>query len=195
MFPDPSPTPSVLVVEDNALLAENYERWLAPTCAVTTVSTGERALDVVSDRTDVVFLDRRLPGQSGDAVLERIRERDIDVRVVMVTGVEPDFDILDMGFDDYLVKPVDRDDFVGTVERMTARAEFDDATREYYALSARKAALEAVKPDHELAANSEYTRIREQLTELRTDIDAAVDAFEPHDFDAAFHAIRTPGDD
>lgn len=195
MFADPPSTPAVLVVEDNDLLAENYERWLAPRCDVTTVGDGERALATVTSEIDVVFLDRRLPVQSGDDVLRCIRDRGLDVRVVMVTGVTPDFDVLAMGFDDYLVKPVDAADLTGTVDRMLARAEFDDATREYYTLSAQKAALEAAKPASELAASREYTQLEERINDLRTEINTAVDSFADEDFHAAFHAIQPPNDD
>lgn len=34
----------------------------------------------------------------------------------MVTAVKPDFDIIDMGFDNYLVKPVSKDNLYTTVE-------------------------------------------------------------------------------
>ncbi len=43
---------------------------------------------------------------SGDEVLDTIAERGIDPAVVMVTAVDPDFDIVEMPFDEYLTKPV-----------------------------------------------------------------------------------------
>ena len=187
--------PAVLLVEDNETLAGDYERWLSSRCDTSVAADGQAALDIVDDGFDVVFLDRRLPGLGGDAVLERIRDRDLDVRVVMATGISPDFDILDMGFDDYLVKPVDSTDLVETVDRMVARADFDGATREYYALCARKAALEDVKSDEELAASTEYARVEERIQALRDELDAALDSFGPGDFRAAFHSIPAGSDD
>ena len=77
---------------------------------VRTAYGGEEALEKADEDVDLVFLDRQMPDMSGDDVLERVRERGLDCRVVMVTAVDPDFDIVEMPFDDYLTKPVMRDD-------------------------------------------------------------------------------------
>ncbi len=92
-----------------------------------------------------------MPGLSGDEVLEQIRDRDLNSRVVMVTAVKPDFDIIDMGFDDYLVKPVSKDDLYTTVEGMLSRIEYDNQMQEYFSLVSKKAVLEAEKDEAELA--------------------------------------------
>jgi len=186
--------PSVLVVEDEHSLGSVYRHWLSRECDVTVVDRGTDALDAVTDDTDVVFLDRRLPDLDGVTVLERIRERDIDVRVVMVTGVKPDVDVLDMGFDDYLCKPVSEAELRHCVRRMLARATFDEATREYYALCSRKAALESVASQNELADVHEYDQIEARIDELRAEIEDAVDSFESADFGAAFHTIAGTND-
>lgn len=47
-----------------------------------------------------------MPVRSGNEVLDKMRIAGYDWCVAMVTTVEPDLDILEMGFDDYLVKPV-----------------------------------------------------------------------------------------
>lgn len=81
---------------------------------------GEEALEVVDDSFDVVFLDRDMPGLSGGSVLDAIRNRGYDCGVVMLTGIEPDEDIVDMGYDEYILKPVVKEDLTGAVERLTA---------------------------------------------------------------------------
>jgi len=104
--------PLVLVVEDEPDLADLYAAWLGDEYRVRTAYGGQEALDELDeadDEVDAILLDRRMPGLSGDEVLAAVRERGIDCRVAMVTAVEPDFDILKMGFDDYLVKPVTSD--------------------------------------------------------------------------------------
>lgn len=44
----------------------------------------------------------------------------------MVTAVDPDFDIVEMSFDDYLTKPVGRDHLVDATDEMLARDAYDD---------------------------------------------------------------------
>jgi len=60
---------------------------------------------VIDETVDVVLLDRMMPGMSGQEVLAAIRERGLDCRVAMVTAVDADFDVIEMGFDEYLGKP------------------------------------------------------------------------------------------
>ena len=117
--------PLVLVVEDEPDLADLYAAWLGDEYRVRTAYGGREALDELdeADEVDAILLDRRMPGLSGDEVLTAVRDRGIDCRVAMVTAVEPDFDILEMGFDDYLVKPVSKDDLLGVVETMRSRSE------------------------------------------------------------------------
>ena len=93
--------PTVLVVEDEPDIAALYSGFLEERYDVTVAETATEAVDRVDAAVDVVLLDRRLPDGSGDDVLEHIRESGYDCRVAMVTAVEPDFDIIDMGFDLY----------------------------------------------------------------------------------------------
>lgn len=95
-------TGTVLIVEDEQPLADLYAAWLTETYSIRTAYDGEQALDQLDEQVAVVLLDRRMPQLSGDDVLERIRERNYDCHVAMVSGVHPDFDIIEMGFDDYL---------------------------------------------------------------------------------------------
>ena len=83
--------PLVLVVEDEPDLADLYATWLKIDYSVRTAYGGEEAVEQLDDEIDVVLLDRRMPGLSGDEVLTKIRERGIDCYVSMVTAVEPDF--------------------------------------------------------------------------------------------------------
>ncbi|MFD1646733.1 HalX domain-containing protein [Haloarchaeobius litoreus] len=153
----------VLVVEDNTELASLYSSWLGAEWAVTTVADGDEAVDAVTPETDIIVLDRRLPGRSGDEVLERVREDGNDCQVVIVTAVEPDFDIIEMGFDDYLVKPVDRETLNRCLDRLQCRSEYDEELREYYAQVSKKAVLEARKPKHELRESEEYRELEARV--------------------------------
>jgi two-component system response regulator AdeR len=178
-------TTSVLVVEDNVDLAELYASWTPDEWRVETVNDGDDAVAAVDESTDIVVLDRRLPGYSGDEVLSRLRDAGLDCQVVIVTAVEPDFDIVEMGFDDYLVKPVDRRTFERTLDRAVQRSAYDRELREYYASVSKLAVLEARKPEAELDGSSEYDELvarverqAERADELLDDILASAGASE-----------------
>lgn len=76
---------------------------------VEAVSTGEEALErITKDKYQLVLLDIKLPGISGLEILQRIKEIDSDVGVIMITGfpeIEAAKEAMKMGAYDYIVKP------------------------------------------------------------------------------------------
>ncbi|SDF60385.1 Response regulator receiver domain-containing protein [Halorubrum xinjiangense] len=178
--------PLVLVVEDEPDLADLYAAWLGDEYRVRTAYGGREALDQLDEadnEVDAILLDRRMPGLSGDEVLTAVRDRGIDCRVAMVTAVEPDFDILEMGFDDYLVKPVTSDTLRETVEGLLRRGEYDSEVQELFSLTSKKAMLEAEKSATDLADNAEYQRLTDRIEELRERADKSRDAVATDDDD------------
>jgi len=173
--------PVVLVVDDDSDLADTYALWLESDYDVRTAYGGESALEAVSPEVDVVLLDRRMPGMAGDEVLERIRERDLDCRVSMLTAVEPDTDIIEMGFDEYLVKPVTADDIHGTIEDLLMRCELDDELQEFLRLSATLATLETGDVEDE-----KVEALRAEVEARREAAEATLDGME---FEQAFREI------
>ncbi|MCF2239981.1 response regulator, partial [Halobacterium salinarum] len=117
---------TVLVVDDERGLADLYTIWLEDDYNVKTAYSGTEAIDAIDPTIDVALLDRQMPDVSGDDVLDELRERGIECRVAMVTAVEPELDIIGLGFDDYLQKPVDRDTLLETVGRLQRRSTYDD---------------------------------------------------------------------
>jgi len=176
---------TILVVDDERDIADLYTTWLEMEHEVRTAYAGQEALDKVDDGVNIVFLDRQMPDYAGDEVLEIIRDRGLDCRVVMVTAVDPDFDIVDMQFDDYLTKPVMREDLDDAVETMRERDGYDETLREYFALTSKKATLEAEKTPSELQENEEYQEMVERVEELEEEADTAVSGFDD-DYDSLF---------
>ncbi len=191
--------PTVLVVEDERALIELYVRWLEDEYTVRTAEGGEEALDELDADVDVVLLDRLMPGMSGDEVLAELHEEAPECKVAMVTAVEPDFDVIRMGFDDYLTKPVEREELLETVQRLLARSEFADLEQELYALVSKQAALRSSKPDEALAENEEYQALEAEISELRSEIDGALPGMESDEFVAMVRDIEgeedTDGED
>ncbi|WP_348608575.1 response regulator transcription factor [Halobaculum rarum] len=187
--------PVVLVVEDEPDLADLYAAWLGGDYDVRTAYGGEKALDELGDDIDVILLDRRMPGLSGDEVLDEVRARGIDARVAMVTAVEPDFDIIEMGFDDYLVKPVTRESLLETVEGLYTRSTYDSRVQEFFAVSSKMAVLEAEKGRAALEESAEYESLEQRARELRDGLDEEVAGFGDGDFEQAFRDLDAEGDD
>ena len=187
--------PTVLIVDDERALADLYEEWLSDDYEVLTAYSGADALELIDETVDVVLLDRRMPGVTGDQVLSEIREDAIDSRVVMVTAVEPDFDILEMGFDDYVTKPVDRQDLHAIVERMLNRRDYDQQLQHYFQLLAKRAALEDEKTTSALKSSDAFSALQAEIADLEADLDEAVGEFTEEDFRAQFRDLEGATDE
>ena len=170
--------PVVLIVEDEQDVAETYRLWLEDQYTVRVARDGNEGLDALDDSAAVVLLDRMMPGLSGSEVLERIRDEGLDCRVAMVTAVEPDFDILEMGFDAYLSKPVKGKQLEETIKNLLERSEYDSLLQEYYSLVEKQATLEATKTAVELQESAEYADLTAQIDELRNELSETLGGIE-----------------
>ncbi|ADE04759.1 MULTISPECIES: response regulator transcription factor [Haloferax] len=132
-----------LIVDDEREVADAYALRLRGYCEVETAYGGEEALSVIRDSpVDIVLLDRHMPGLSGDDVLTELDERDFSGRVVMVTAVDPGVEVLDMPFDDYLCKPVDREDVRAVIDQQQRILAYE-TLGEFFRVEAKRAVLEA----------------------------------------------------
>lgn len=157
----------VLIVDDEPEVVETYRKHLADSYSVRTAQSGEAALDALGEWVDVVLLDRRMPGMHGDEVLERIHECDVDCRVVMVTAVDPDLDIVTMAFDEYLVKPVSGDQLRETIDRLLRREQLDEQIQRIVEVGSKLATLEAKLGYEQLDRSDRYAELREEFHQLR----------------------------
>jgi len=105
---DQESPPTILIVEDEQGLADLYTIWLSDSYTVKTTYGGEEALEVIDESVDIMLLDRRMPGLAGDEVLTRVRKEGFDIPVVVASAVSPNFDLLDLEFDEYLEKPAEQ---------------------------------------------------------------------------------------
>lgn len=157
---------SVMVVEDEPELCDLYEYYLSEDYNVISVNRGKKALQHLDYRIACILLDRRMPDISGDNVLQQVREQEYNCRVAMVTAVEPDFDIIEMGFDDYVVKPISKQALVALVRSLIALNSSDDVIQEYYQLSVKRAVLENLKSERILGNSRNYNQLVEEIHRL-----------------------------
>lgn len=178
---------TVLIIEDETAIREVFERWLTDRYDVRSASTGAEALEKVDNVVDIVLLDRRLPDIAGEDLLPKLRERNDACRVAIISTVEPDFDIIDLGFDIYVEKPVtDPDVLHDTVRTLLQRSQFDEKMQEFLSLASKKAALEAAKPPGELWASDEYTELFEHVRSLRAELREVTDDLDDEDLRVSF---------
>jgi DNA-binding response OmpR family regulator len=112
-----------LLVEDDDTIAQPLAAGLRREgFEVTRVATGEEALE--ADLPDLVLLDLRLPGVDGTEVCRRLRARsEVPIIVVTAKGEEVDRVVgLELGADDYIVKPFGFRELLARIRAVMRRA-------------------------------------------------------------------------
>jgi two-component system response regulator MtrA len=122
----------VLLVEDDASVRQSTSLLLERAgIRVTGTDTGEDALvQFARDPFDLLLLDVMLPGVDGFEVCRRVR-RDSQVPIVMLTARGELHDVvagLELGADDYVVKPFEGAELVARVRAVLRRNEVEPAT-------------------------------------------------------------------
>ena len=117
---------TVLVVDDEATVRDVVRRYLEHDgYAVRTATTGAEALAMIDASTpDLIVLDLMLPEVQGEEVCRRVRAKS-DVPIIMLTarGREPERLLgLELGADDYLVKPFSPRELVARVKAVLRRS-------------------------------------------------------------------------
>lgn len=116
----------LLIIEDEVKLANAMRRALElQAYAVDTVHTGTEGLDLaIGEEFDLIILDVMLPGIDGYEVCRRLRENNIHTPILMLTAKGQIVDKvtgLDIGADDYMVKPFSFEELFARVRALIRR--------------------------------------------------------------------------
>lgn len=141
---------TILVVDDEpAIVQVIHDRLLQEGFQVRAAGSAAEALAVIGDPLDLIILDLMLPDVDGFDVLRRLRQQGLDLPVIILTARDDDVDVvvgLELGADDYVVKPFNPRELVARVRAVLRRR------AEVLALADRLASLEAQLPPVQVPA-------------------------------------------
>lgn len=188
---EPESVPKALIVDDEKEVADAYALRLRGECTVETVYSGPEALSAIENAEfDVVLLDRHMPEMSGDEVLSELDDTGYYGRVIMVTAIDPGFDVLDMPFDDYLCKPIERSGLRTAVHQQCSILGYE-TLGEYFSIESKRAVLAAELPAEELTDNVEYQAAKDRASQLEQRVQRVLE--DPNTLFERFDAVKREG--
>lgn len=188
-----SQRPTVLVVDDNRQFIDMVSGWLSGEYDVLTAYSGTQAIATIDRSVDVVLLDRRMPGMSGDDVLRELRDQGHDVIIAFLTSVEPTTEIIDLPVETYILKPVPRAELRESVEELVRQRSYHQQVRKLYAVAQKRAILESTSNQEVLSMNDDYITLREEEERLSERLADMTSGFSDADFIRSFRIASTGG--
>lgn len=170
----------VLVVDDDEMLADLFAEWVEEKWHCRAVNSGRDAVEAADADTDVVLLDRQMPGMGGEEVLAALREAELDLQAMMISGVAPGLDLLELSIGDYLQKPVDRPTLQAAIEGLLIRRTYTPLVQRFYNCARKLEILEAAVGSEELAGSEAYVELKVTADELRQTADATLGKRSDH---------------
>lgn len=174
----------VLTIEDDANIAELIQLYIEKVgfSSITAIDGEEGLEKFYNESPDCIILDLMLPKINGWEVCKIIRMEDKKIPIIMLTGKGETYDIvngLEIGADDYIVKPFDPNELIARVKTVLRRTilsnnvtdilQFDNIVinlKEYRVLIGGKQVLMAPREMellYFLALNSNQVLSRRQL--------------------------------
>ena len=116
----------ILIIEDDPTLLRGLsDTFTARGCQVLAAADGEAGLKLaLSAQPDLVLLDIMLPNVNGYEICRAMREHSLDTPVIMLTAKGQEQDVvlgLNLGADDYVVKPFRRQELLARVNALLRR--------------------------------------------------------------------------
>jgi DNA-binding NtrC family response regulator len=170
----------ILVIDDEPTLRESLQIALSASgYELRTARTGEEGLELLAKESpDLILLDHWLPGINGDQVLQRVKEANPEIPVIIMTAqgsVELAVQSMKMGAFDFLVKPFELDQIEALVQKGLdrirlkkelewLRAQYQEKFRSGGIIGISPKIREVVQLAEKLAASSETTVLLEGET-------------------------------
>jgi len=117
--------PTILIVDDEPGARESLEVILEENYQVLSVGSGQEALETFQKvPINLILLDVNMPDMDGLAVLRKIKEKDEEIDVIMVSALNQArkaVDAIKLGAYDYITKPYEPEDILSTVNRVISK--------------------------------------------------------------------------
>jgi len=117
--------PSLLIVDDELGARQSLEVILEDDYRVLSAVNGQEALEILQrEAIDLVLLDVNMPDMDGLKVLQKIKEQDEEIDVIMVSALNlarKAADAIKLGAYDYITKPYEPEDILSTVNRVISK--------------------------------------------------------------------------
>ena len=191
--PDSPKRQCVLIVDDERPVREILSEGLSSIGYDTrTAGSAAEAFEIVdSDPPDLVLSDIEMPGGSGIELLEKIKDHNEDLDVIMVTGVvdvQIAVQAIRRGAADYVNKPFNLDEVQIVVERTLEKRRLINENRAYQGHLER---LVALRTDELLEKKREVEKLYEDLQEsYEASLQALVTALDFRDNETQGHSFR-----
>lgn len=106
---------TVLIAERKTKLASLFQRWLDHKYKVRIISSKRQLIDEIDYSTDYLLVDRYF-AEEINSLLDDIKLKYSNMPIILLTGVEPELDQLELEVDDYIVKPADQSKIMTKIE-------------------------------------------------------------------------------
>ncbi len=123
----------ILVVDDELIVRESFAQWFREDGY--RVDSAEDAIVTLrklqEQRWNIILLDIKMPGMDGIELLQRIREANKNIAIIIITAyasVESAVKALKIGAYDYITKPINPDDLDLLIRKALKEQELDSAS-------------------------------------------------------------------
>lgn len=178
---------TVLIADDERLLADAYAQWLDDTYTTCVAYDGDDVMDMLDESIDIAVLDRRMPEYSGEELTRAIRNEGFECRIALISADEPDLGLIDVTYDAYRVKPLTEPaelrELLDTLQR---RATYTSEVQRLLALASKKTDLEAYVPNSKLEESNAYTELIDKLDSLQAELSDASETLAEEGFRTTF---------
>lgn len=180
--------PKILVVDDDVSVREVLSVLLEEegySCA--SAPDADTALQQLSQKYDVLISDLKMPEHDGLWLLDRIREQDQELAIIILTGfgdTESAVECLRRGANDYLLKPPKITEFVRAIERALSKRQVIQARRRY------RQQLEQNVEDKTAELSVALAKVESAYNTTLLALVAALDAREHETSDHSLRVVR-----
>ena len=112
----------ILIVDDDLLVLKTLQNLLSrQNYEIICARSGEDAIHCFSlGNFNLIISDVRMPGQDGVELLKKIREKDLEIPFMFITGYASEntpIDAIKLGAKDYILKPFNLDELLESIKK------------------------------------------------------------------------------